>query len=126
MHMLFNQINYLWRLIATGFCFLLFSLGGLLLGYIIIPMAVIIAKIIRSKKQKSEKKHIAQYCIYLTFRFFTATMSGLGLIRFHFIGFDKLKKDKGTLIIANHPTLIDYVLIVSKLPFCGATGMVSI
>ncbi|WP_440617528.1 lysophospholipid acyltransferase family protein [Cysteiniphilum sp. 6C5] len=115
MYIFFNKINYLWRLIATGFCFLLFSLGGLLLGYIIIPMVLIIAKIIRLKQQK---KYIAQYCIYLTFRFFTATMSGLGLIRFDFIGFEKLKKDKGTLIIANHPTLIDYVSIVSKLPFC--------
>ncbi|WP_440683591.1 lysophospholipid acyltransferase family protein [Cysteiniphilum halobium] len=113
--MLLHKINYLWRLIATGFCFLLFAIGGLLLGYLIIPITLLIAKIIHSKQQK---KHIAQFCIYLTFRFFTATMSCLGLIRYRFIGFEQLKQDKGTLIIANHPSLIDYVSIVSKLPFC--------
>ncbi|WP_395946477.1 lysophospholipid acyltransferase family protein [Caedibacter taeniospiralis] len=113
--MLYNKINYLWRLLATGFCFLLFALGGLILGYFIIPIVLTVAKIMRIKKPK---KHIAQFCIYLTFRFFTGTMSALGLVKYRFISFDQLKNDKGTLIIANHPTLIDYVSIVAKLPFC--------
>ena len=113
--MVFRKINYIWRLVATGFCFFLFSFGGLLLGYIFIPFAIFVAKLFKLNKQK---KHIAQFCIHLTFKFFTKTMSGLGLIQYRFMGFEKLKEDKGTLIIANHPTLIDYVSIISQLSYC--------
>ncbi|MCL4123280.1 UNVERIFIED_CONTAM: hypothetical protein GTU68_060962 [Idotea baltica] len=39
-------------------------------------------------------------------------------IRYQFDGAELLKEDKSCLIIANHPSLIDYVLIASQLPQC--------
>ncbi|WP_239986786.1 lysophospholipid acyltransferase family protein [Fastidiosibacter lacustris] len=113
--LILKKVNYLWRLFATGLCFLLFSIGSLILGYLIIPSVIAISTITKSKKSK---KHIVQYCIYLTFRYFTQTLSCLGLVDYQFNGFEKLQQDQGTLFLANHPTLIDYVLIVSKLPCC--------
>ncbi len=34
------------------------------------------------------------------------------------VGMDTLRSDRGCLIVANHPSLIDYVMIASSLPQC--------
>ncbi len=68
--------------------------------------------------QKKSTKKVIQRLIHYAFRTFIFLLSGFGLMSFRFIGIDKLKQDKGCLFIANHPTLIDYVAIVSKLPTC--------
>lgn len=105
-------INYLWRILATGLCFITFGIGGAILGYIIFPLIKI------STSNPERKRYRAQYLIYLTFRFFIFLMDSLGLINFKFVNFDRLSEDKGCLIVSNHPTLIDYVAIVSKLKRC--------
>ncbi|MDW3081586.1 1-acyl-sn-glycerol-3-phosphate acyltransferase, partial [Vibrio sp. 1403] len=32
-----NRLNQYWRVLATGFCFSVFGLGGLALSFIVIP-----------------------------------------------------------------------------------------
>jgi 1-acyl-sn-glycerol-3-phosphate acyltransferase len=100
-----TMINYIWRIIATGMLFVLFGLGGMCLGYLVLPF-------LRHNKYK------AQYAIHLTFRLFVFGMRFLGLANVTFNHFELLQNDKGCLIISNHPTLIDYVMIVSKLKHC--------
>jgi 1-acyl-sn-glycerol-3-phosphate acyltransferase len=96
-------INYLWRIIATGIGFSIFGIGAICLVYIVIPLC-------------GKKK--AQPIISNSFRCFTFIVESFGLMRFDFKNFDKLKDDHGCLIISNHPTLLDYVLIVSQLKHC--------
>jgi len=95
--------------VGTGISFVTFAIGGLFIGYIIFPVVIYFTK----KKQRR-----AQYIIYLSFRFFRRLMQHFGLINFSFEGIEKLQSDKGCLFISNHPTLIDYVIIVSKLKSC--------
>lgn len=45
-------------------------------------------------------------------------MKFTGAIDYKITGAEKLKQDKGCLIVANHPSLIDYVLIASQLKQC--------
>lgn len=106
------SLNYYWRIIATGLCFSIFGIGALCLGYLIVPCAFLFAK------DKKNKKYIAQYIINLAFRFFVFIMQAFGAMKFEFEDFEKLQSDKGCLIISNHPTLIDYVVIVSRLKRC--------
>lgn len=105
-------INYYWRVIATGICFSVFGLGGACLGYIILPIIKF------TSKDLEQGKYRAQYMIHLSFRLFVFMMSRLGLVTYKFQRFDQLQNDKGCLIISNHPTLIDYVVIVSQLKCC--------
>lgn len=105
-------INYYWRILATGFCFLIFGMGALVLGYFLVPIVNIIT---RDKQQRGLRN---QRLIHMMFRFFVGMMSHVGVAEFKFKDFDKLAKDKGLLIISNHPTLIDYVIIVSRLKHC--------
>ncbi|MFT6984712.1 MAG: 1-acyl-sn-glycerol-3-phosphate acyltransferase [Psychromonas sp.] len=107
-----QKINKKWRIFATGFCFLLFGIGGLALTFIVFPLLTFSLKNDKSRETKVQK--IIQRSFYL----FCETMRITGVIDYKFVGAEKLKKDKNCLIVANHPSLIDYVLITSRLGQC--------
>ncbi|MGF1766686.1 1-acyl-sn-glycerol-3-phosphate acyltransferase [Enterovibrio makurazakiensis] len=101
-----------WRILATGFCFSLFGIGALCLTFIICPIMTF------SARDAREREHRVQRIIQRTFIAFCLTMKYTGAINFRISGADILKKDRRCLILANHPSLIDYVLIASQLPQC--------
>lgn len=101
-----------WRLIATAISFSTFGIGGLILSYIYFPLMCLFTRDTERRKIK------AQYAIHFMFKWFVRLMAWTGVGKFHFQGFEQLQQDRGCLIIANHPTLIDYVTIVSRLPRC--------
>ena len=106
------SINKAWRILVTGVCFIFFSFCASILGYIYFP---IINKLNKDKEKVAEK---SQYAIHLGFKLFIAILHYSRCINFRFEGIDKLLEDEGCLFVANHPTLIDYVAIISKLPRC--------
>jgi 1-acyl-sn-glycerol-3-phosphate acyltransferase len=98
---------------AAGVCFIFFGIGGVFLGYVLLPIIRVVVF------EKNKRVRCTQYIICVTFNFFCKLMSFFQLIKYEFIGFDKLSSDEGIILIANHPTLIDYVVIVSKLKQCN-------
>ncbi len=89
--------------------FLLFGLGGLVLGAVIFPTIRLL----------SPREAIGRRCrraIQLSFRLFLAFLSVLRLMRFEFRGEERLLHLRGRLVVANHPSLIDVVVLVSRLP----------
>ena len=107
-----QKTNKIWRIFATGFCFSLFGLGGLTLTFIIFPLLTFSLKDNKSRELKIQK--IIQRSFYL----FCETMRITGAIDYKFVGAEKLQADQNCLIVANHPSLIDYVLITSRLKQC--------
>jgi len=101
---LYYYVNYIWRLLATAICFASFGIGSLFLVYVIIPIV-----------GKSKTQNV----ISTAFRFFVGMVQGLGVLRFEFKNFEKMQSDHGCIIVSNHPTLFDYVLIISRLKKCN-------
>jgi 1-acyl-sn-glycerol-3-phosphate acyltransferase len=99
-------------LVATAISFACFGLGGLVLAVFLLLLALFT----RDKQRRAKR---ARYCIQLTFRFFVGLMVGLGAIAVRWHGAEKLSGQRGGLVLANHPSLIDYVLLASKLPDCN-------
>lgn len=97
------------RSIFCIFCFMVFGLGGLLVGSAVFPIILLVYK---SEKQRK----IFVNTIHITWRAFVWLMCALRLISIKCIDCDKLKHLQGTIIIANHPSLIDVVILVSKIP----------
>ncbi|MEI6897971.1 MAG: lysophospholipid acyltransferase family protein [Psychromonas sp.] len=106
------KLNKGWRIFATGMCFALFGIGGLALTFIVFPLLTF------SCKNKARRELKVQKTIQISFFLFCETMRISGAIDYQIIGADKLKKDRNCLVIANHPSLIDYVLITSRLKQC--------
>jgi len=103
-------VNYCWRIIATGFCFFCFGIGALIISSIIFPLQSLLIK------DKHQRNKTARFTIHKSFHFFVSLMKYLGLLEVHLENFKALKKTKGQIIIANHPSLIDVVLIIAYLP----------
>ncbi|PSW06877.1 lysophospholipid acyltransferase family protein [Photobacterium lipolyticum] len=107
-----QRINKIWRVFATGLCFSFFGLGALCLTFIIFPLITI------PEKNQAQRELKVQSIIRHSFAFFCQTMRFWGAIDYEFIGEEVLQQDRNCLIVANHPSLIDYVLIASRLPQC--------
>lgn len=100
-----------WRVIASGFCFILFSLGGLVFSLTAFPLLHLWPG---SSYQRCRR---VRYCVHKLFCFFVGVMKFLGLITVKTHNIDLLKKARHCLVLANHPTLIDIVILGSQAPF---------
>lgn len=101
--------KYWLRLLATATAFSLFGLGGLVLRFIVFPPLKIIYRDQEIRKRK------ARFCIHLAFRMFIGFMHKAGIYTYNFQGQEKLCIP-GQLILANHPSLIDVVFLISRIP----------
>lgn len=107
---MYQAINYFWRVIATGICFSLFGLGGIVLSILVLPLQRLVIK------DKNEQKRIARLIVHHSFKFFIGVMACLGIFKFNLEQAKKLSHRKGELILANHPSLIDVVVLISLIP----------
>lgn len=101
-----SRLNYAWRLFATALSFTCFGLGGLLLWIVVFPA---LSLFIRDPGRLSVS---ARWVIHQSFRAFVGLMHGLGIFSYETHGLEKLKR-QGLLVLANHPSLIDVVFLIS-------------
>lgn len=99
-------IDLYWRIVATGLCFSTFGLGGLLLRVLVFPLLRLMVW------NRQRRALIAKWLIHQSFRVFVGLMATVGVISYEVRGREKLKRD-GLLILANHPSLIDVVFLIS-------------
>ena len=105
-----SSINYVWRLVGTGFAFAAFFGGGLLLALTVFPLIALI------KRDTIDRVRATQAVIHRVFQFFVSMLEFLGIIRVDVRGVATLQGGSGRLIIANHPTLLDVVILMSLIP----------
>lgn len=105
-----SLINYYWRILATGLCFSSFGLGGLLLSLTVFPFIYLLPVSMQWKRNR------AQAVIHYSFQLFVWMMRVIGILSLTLEGKERLQKGGNYLVVANHPTLIDVVLLISLLP----------
>lgn len=108
--MIARWINRRWRLLMTAFCFALFGLGGLMLSIVWFNLLLLV---IRDKKYR---RSLARRSITFSFRVFLSIAKFTGALDYRIDGAATLREETGCLVVANHPTLIDYVLLASVMP----------
>ena len=101
--------TYIWRIFATGACFTLFGIGGLILGVIVFPATLLLPG--GPERRRARMRGLVQRAL----RLFVRVINGMRVISYEFHGTERLGRT-GQLIIANHPTLVDVVLIVAFTP----------
>lgn len=105
-----RSVNYAWRLAGTGLCFAFFFGGGLILAVTVFPLIALIAR------QKGRRVRATQAVIHHTFRLYVGLLQVLGIIKLDVLGAEALRQGGGRLVIANHPTLLDVVILMSLIP----------
>ncbi|WP_286976089.1 lysophospholipid acyltransferase family protein [Pseudomonas sp.] len=97
---------YAWRLVATALSFLIFGLGGVILSVVVFPILNLLPGDAVSRRTRARR------VINKSFSAFVQIMYRLGVLTYSVEGAEHLGKP-GQLIIANHPSLIDVVVLIS-------------
>ncbi|WP_151965278.1 lysophospholipid acyltransferase family protein [Acinetobacter soli] len=101
-----QKANYVWRVGATGLSFVSFGVGGVTIATVIAPLVNISARDPCIRQQRAQK------VIKTSFKGFTEMMVKLGIMTYSVEGLEKLQQSRQELVIANHPTLIDVVILI--------------
>jgi 1-acyl-sn-glycerol-3-phosphate acyltransferase len=96
-----------WRLAATGLSFALFGIGGLVLALTVFPLFNMLVR------DREKRAAMAQRTVHMVWRLFVRIMKLLGVLTYECHGGDILRRERSTLIVANHPSLLDIVFIMS-------------
>lgn len=98
----------LWRQIRTGIAFAAFGGASLVLALAWIP-------VLRWRSESEEEWQIrTQRAIHTATGRFLAGAQAMGLLRVRIDGAERLE-GKGLLVVANHPTLLDAVVLMSRM-----------
>ena len=98
-----------WRQFATGLSFAYFGIGGLLLRVLVFPLLGLFARDAR------DHRRLSRLATHRTFRAFVNFMYRSGVLTYQIEGAERLGRP-GQLVIANHPSLIDVVVLISVIP----------
>jgi len=100
---------YHWRIFATGLCFTLFGVGGLVLGLCWFPVLRLLPGSAQTHRLRVLKT------LRVALNLFVRVMRGVGVLSFRFEGVERLGRP-GQVIVANHPSLIDVVFLIAFVP----------
>ncbi len=101
-----SLLNRWWRVVATGFSFAIFGVGGLVLGGVVAPLLLLVLR------HHQRRAALVRWAIHHLFRVFVAMMCGLGLCSVEVRQRERLQR-RGLLILASHPSLIDVVILMA-------------
>lgn len=104
-----TTLDRYWRIFATGLAFTLFGLAALLLSLVVFPMLRLGAR----DPQASQRR--MQRAVHYGCRWFVWMLTSLGLASCELHGREFLR-GPGRLIVANHPSLIDVLFLLSWTP----------
>jgi len=102
----YQRLNTYWRVLATGSSFLLFGVGAFFFGLVFL-LLVAPLPIAKSRKQRAIRQTISRAC-----RAYLSIMRSLRLLSFS-INTNNIQPIASHLIIANHPTLLDAIFVLS-------------
>lgn len=105
-----HQLNYLWRLVGTAIGFIAFGIGGIVLTFLVFPIVGIVTP-------KDRIVAVSRKIVSYSFRSFINLLDFLNVYDFDIEQAEReLAQYKGKVIVANHPSLIDVVILIAILP----------
>lgn len=100
----------LWRGFGTALFLTIVGLGGSVLAVTVFPLISLLS---RTPEQRRRR---IQYALHLCFRGYCNAIHAMRLADVDFVGTEKLADLRGSLIIANHPSLLDVAMIMAATP----------
>ncbi|MCL1156319.1 lysophospholipid acyltransferase family protein [Shewanella inventionis] len=106
-------LRYAPRWFGGVMCYMVFGLGGLLSSLTILP----VLRYWPGSKQARIAR--VQRTVSLMFKGFVTMLTAVGIIKVSTHNLHVLQQARGNIVIANHPTLVDVVVLISLMPNAG-------
>lgn len=113
---LLRWCDWIWRAFGTGLAYAIFGLGGLIIAVTVFPVLTLV------RRDRGRRHDLVQWFVHKIFRIYVWLLQSAGVISFSVQGGEHLwnagrqERGAGLLILANHPTLLDVVLLVAQMP----------
>jgi 1-acyl-sn-glycerol-3-phosphate acyltransferase len=105
-----NRATYVYGCLAKLFLYFFFGSGSVVLAIVVFP----VLKICVHPKDRFQKT--ARAVVSHTFRFFMGMMSVMGVAGFTIPDRREFRNFKSRIVVANHPSMIDVVCLISLIP----------
>jgi len=97
------------RMIKAAFCFFLFGIGGFTIGAVIFPLLCLFLP-------KEKQRLCFSNLIHHSWQIFIGLMCFWGIIKIEINEKQTLSSLQGHIVVSNHPSLIDIVILISLIP----------
>ena len=104
-----QRVFHGWRILATGLSFSIFGIGGVLMTLSVFPLLRLF------NPDAAATKRASQRAVHYSWRFFIGFMKTMGILSWEVRNAERLRQP-GRLIVANHPSLLDVVFLISLMP----------
>lgn len=104
------SLNYAWRLFVTGMAFVLFGLGGMVMSIVVVPLLYVLPGGAPARIRR------ARHLVTASFAGLVHTLAFFGVMRLTVNNGDRLKTAGPMLVLANHPTFLDVVVLIAHMP----------
>ena len=104
-----DRVERLGHVLRTAFLFAVFGIGAVVLAGGLLPI------LSRFGGRRADRELVAQRWIHRLFRAFLRLGTAVGQFELSDSGVERLREGAG-LVVANHPTLLDVVMLISRLP----------
>jgi 1-acyl-sn-glycerol-3-phosphate acyltransferase len=105
-----RPLLYAWRVFAKWLSFGIFGIGTVILITLVFPFM----RLCIHPWQRLQKK--ARILVSVSFRFFVGIMTVLGVVELDAGNRDAYRNLHGKIVAANHPSLLDVVMLISLIP----------
>jgi 1-acyl-sn-glycerol-3-phosphate acyltransferase len=105
-----NWPLYMHRVFMKAMSFFVFGLGTLVLVFPVVPVLLLFSRSAENF-QKNARRLISAF-----FRFFIGMMTCMGIVIFEAPDREFFKNQKSKIIVSNHPSLLDMVMVISLIP----------
>jgi len=103
------RLDYLWRFCATGMAFAMFGVCGVLFSVLVFPLAWL-------WPHRASRQRAVTTVIHWFFRALVALLRRVGVMELEVSGSDALRAGAPAVVVANHPTYLDVMVLLSLTP----------
>lgn len=104
-----TRFNFGWRLCATGMAFVVFGLCGFLFSVVVFPLAWL-------WPHRASRQRAVTTVIHWFFRALVFALRRVGVMELEVTGSGALRAGGPAIIVANHPTYLDVMVLLSLTP----------
>ena len=105
-----RRLELLWRSFGTGLFLAIIGVGGSLMAMTVFPLTALLTR------DRERRRRRIQWVLHMSFRLYCRAIHLMKVADVRVEGAERLKDLRGAMIVANHPSLLDVVMIMAAVP----------